>query len=85
VRVIGSPLVAAWVAQVTFWVLLVYGRAFGELSIARVALFVGLWLLGAVLLSYAAYLPLRSMHSSWVAVLDIALVFIIFKGDVRLT
>jgi hypothetical protein len=36
-------------------------------------------------LPYAPYAPARAMFSSYVAILDIALVFIIFKGDVRLT
>jgi len=44
-----------------------------------------LWVAGAAGLPYVPYAPARAMFSSYVAVLDIALVFIIFKGDVRLT
>jgi hypothetical protein len=45
-----------------------------------VAVFVVLWLAG---LFGLPYLPLgASMFSSFVAVLDIVLVFLIFKGDV---
>jgi hypothetical protein len=35
--------------------------------------------------SYVPYQPAHGMFTSWVAALDIALVFKIFKGDVRLT
>jgi hypothetical protein len=51
-RVVGSPAIAAWIAHVLFWSLLLYGWAIGSLNPKG---------------------------------LDIALVFVIFKGDVRLT
>lgn len=44
-----------------------------------------LWLLAAAILPLIPYEPARAMFSSAVAVLDIALVFMIFKGDIRLT
>jgi hypothetical protein len=47
-----SPAIAAWIAHVLFWSLLLYGWAIGSLNPKG---------------------------------LDIALVFVIFKGDVRLT
>ena len=62
---IGSQAVAAWIAQFAFWVLLIIGMSYGELS-KKWAMFSGLFL------------------TSYVAVLDIALVFIVFKGDVRI-
>jgi hypothetical protein len=42
-----------------------------------------LWLSGLYGLPYVLYGP--SLVSSFVALLDVALVFMIFKGDVRLT
>jgi len=74
--VIGSPAGAALIAQVAFWGFLLYGWAVGELTLKVVILFTLLWL--ASRLATAMFSPL-------VAMLDIALVFIIFKGDVRLT
>ena len=47
--------------------------------------FLLLWLVGLVGLPYAPYQPARAMFSSFVAILDIALVFTVFKGDVKLT
>jgi len=44
----------------------------------------GLWIVGLIAFRYAPLGPVRAMFSSFVAVLDIALVFTIFKGDVRL-
>jgi hypothetical protein len=81
----GSPAVAAWIAHVAFWTLLVYGALVEELNLKRVAIFVLVWMAGLLALPYAPYPPARAMFSSFVAVLDIALVFSIFKGDVRLT
>jgi hypothetical protein len=81
----GSPAVAAWIAHVVFWTLLAYGAIVEELDIKRVGTFLILWAAGLVVLPYLPYPPARVMFSSFVAMLDIALVFTIFKGDVRLT
>lgn len=81
----GSPAVAAWIAHLAFWGLLVYGLVVHELSPKRLAIFLTLWLVGLIALPYAPYEPARAMFSSFVAVLDIGLVFTIFKGDVSLT
>ena len=81
----GSPAVAAWISHAVFWGLVLYGWAGGQLNLKRIAIFLLMWLAGDVGLPYAPYGPARSMFSSFVAVLDIALVFTIFKGDVRLT
>jgi hypothetical protein len=80
---IGSQAVAAWIAQFAFWVLLVIGIAYGELTKKWAAMFVVVWLAGYI------GLPRLSMFSglfttSYVAVLDIVLVFVVFKGDVRI-
>jgi hypothetical protein len=82
---VGSPWVAAWIAHRALWALLAYGLVVQEPNLRRVAVFVALWFGGVAALSYAPYEPARAMVSSFVAMLDIALVFTIFRGDVRLT
>ena len=79
----GSPTVAAFIAHVAFWTLVVYGVAVGELKAKGVTAFLLVWLVGRFGLPYLPYGA--AMFSSFVAALDIALVFLIFKGDVRLT
>jgi hypothetical protein len=81
----GSPAVAAFLAYWAFWGLLVYGCAVGELTVKRVAVFLALWIVGRFGLGYIPWEPARDMFATYVAILDIALVFLIFKGDVRLT
>jgi hypothetical protein len=81
----GSPAIAAWIAQLAFWGLIAFGLVTGTLSASRAIVLLLLWIAGAAGLPYAPYAPARAMFSSYVAILDIALVFIIFKGDVRLT
>jgi hypothetical protein len=79
----GSPAVAAWIAHVAFWVLLARGWMAGELGIRGTMIALGLWLaayLGLPLLPYGS-----GLFPSFVAVVDIALVFVIFRGDVRIT
>lgn len=78
----GAPAVAAFVGFWIFWILLPYGYATDELSPKQIAAFLLLWIGGRVALSY---LPLTGLFSPYVAILDIALVFMIFKGDVRLS
>lgn len=78
----GSITVAAWIALGGFWFLLVYGWAFDEIQPPAISVFLGLWLLvrfGLPLLGADGF------SITCVAVLDIALVFTIFKGDVPLT
>jgi hypothetical protein len=80
---IGSSAVAGWIAQILFWALILLGVGSGELGIKGAAIFVTVWL--------AAYLglPFVSFGSLFltplVAVLDVVLVFLVFKGDVRLS
>ena len=73
------------IAHVAFWALAAFGLVTGTLPAGRAIALLLLWVAGAAGLPYAPYAPARAMFSSYVAVLDIALVFIIFKGDVRLT
>jgi hypothetical protein len=81
----GSLGVAAFISFWVFWILLVYGLARGELTVKRAAVFIVLWLVGRITLAYLPWQPAQAMFSPYVAILDIALVFAIFKGDVRLT
>jgi hypothetical protein len=82
---VGSPAIAALVAQVAFGVLLAYGWFARMLDVAPCAIFAALWIAGAIGFPHLPYAPARAMFSSYVAALDIALVFAIFKGDVRLS
>ena len=79
----GSAGIAAWIAHAAFWTLLLYGAAWGEVTGRRVAVFLILWVAGLFGLPYVPYAA--AMFSSFVAALDIVLVFMIFKGDVRLS
>jgi len=81
---IDTHAVAGWIAQLAFWVLLSLGVFFGELSRRAAIVFLVLWAVG-----YFG-LPRLSPDSGFVvmpytAVLDIALVWLVFKGDVRLS
>jgi hypothetical protein len=81
--VIGSPGIAAWVAQAAFWMLLVLGWVFGELQVKVTLTFLGVWI--AALLGLPHVPHGAALFPSLVALLDIALVLVIFKGDIRLT
>lgn len=74
--------VAALIAHGAFWVLLGYGWFWEEIRLRGAVVFLTLWIacfFGLPFLGGDALFP------SFVAVLDVALVFMIFKGDVRLT
>jgi len=81
----GSQAVAALIAHFAFWGLLLYGWATDTLTVPQAAVVIVLWIAGAVGLAYVPYEPAHAMFPSFVALLDIALVFMIFDGDVRLT
>jgi hypothetical protein len=78
----GSIAVAGWIAYVAFWLLLVYGWAVDELHTPTIAIFLILWIAARFGLPY---LDAGAFFITAVAVLDIALVFLIFKGDIPLT
>jgi hypothetical protein len=80
----GSIGIGSIVAQLAFWVLLVAGLVSGQLKKVTAAVFVGLWLVGSFGLPHMAWWA-SSLVISWNAILDIVLVFMVFKGDVRLT
>ena len=82
--IMDSPVIASWLAQPAFWVLIVVGVNVEALSRRAAATFVALWLAGYLGLPRIAWWT-ASFVTSWVAALDIVLVFIVFKGDVRLS
>jgi hypothetical protein len=74
--------IGAWFALVLFWVLLVWSWVFDEMGHLGRGVFVALWV--------ASNLVLRAWNASdvfpsIVALLDVILVLIVFKGDVRVT
>ena len=80
---IMSAAIAWWIAHTTFWLLLVYGWMWDEVGPRAAAIFLFLWAGGY--LGLPLVLDGAVPFSSFVAVLDIALVFLIFKGDLRLS
>jgi hypothetical protein len=85
----GSAGVAAWMAQVVFGALLLLGLLWGDLGVKRAAWFVALWIAGYFalpLLPFAGVGGLAgALFSPYVALLDIALVFVVLKGDVKIS
>jgi hypothetical protein len=77
----GAPAIGGIIAFWGFWALLVLGWMIGELDVRRTAVFTGLWVAGRVA---SGYFLDGVLFAPYLAVLDIALVFVIFKGDVRL-
>lgn len=80
----GSPAIAAFVGLWAFWVLLIYGYAVGELGVKAVLIFLASWLVGRFALMFIPWAGAHALFAPYVAVLDIALVFAIFEGDVPL-
>ena len=78
----GSVTIAGWIALAGFWVLLIYGWFWDELGPRGIGVFIGLWIAARFGLPY---LNAEGFFITCVAILDIALVFIIFKGDVPIT
>jgi hypothetical protein len=79
----GSSAVASWIAHVAFLALLALGWMSGELRIRGTFIALSSWLaayIGLLFLSYGS-----SLFPAFVAVIDIALVLVIFKGDVHIT
>ena len=64
-----------------FWMLLVVGYMVDELSVKAAAVLAMMWLVG-FFTSRAS--PYGALFVPYAAALDIALVFIVFKGDVQL-
>lgn len=80
---IGSVAIATFVAQAGFWILLAIGVFTVALGWRPVVVFLVLWIGGRAALTAT---PLGvALFPPYVAMLDIALVLLIFKGDVRIT
>ena len=80
----GSASLAGYVAHVLFWAVLAIGSAFGELGRRAVVVFVVLWIFGVF--GFPRLSDTGGVFvTPYVAVLDIVLVFMVFKGDVRLS
>jgi hypothetical protein len=78
---VGSIAAGYWIAHGAFWLLMVFAAV--ELGPRRLAVFGALWLIG-----YAGSGWLHqgtALFVSYVAMLDVALVLFVFKGDVRLS
>jgi hypothetical protein len=78
----GSITVAGWIAYVVFWILLIYGWVIDELHGPAITTFLVLWIGVRFGLPY---LNADGFFITCVAILDIALVFLIFKADIPLT
>ena len=76
----GSVAIGALIAHAAFWVLLARGWVGGELGTTGACVVLALWLLGLALSSQMPYVPFASV----VALLDVVLVLIVVKGDVRI-
>jgi len=80
-RYASAPTIGGLIAWWGFWALLLVGWMAGELDARRTAGFIGLWVAGRIASGYFLY---GLLFTPYLAVLDIALVFMVFKGDVRL-
>jgi hypothetical protein len=78
---IGAPAVGTIIASWGFWVLMLIAWARGDLYVRGTLAFIGLWVTGRIASAYVLY---GLLFAPYVAILDIALVFVVFKGDVRL-
>ena len=76
--------VAALVAEVVFWAVLGLGVVFGDISRRPAVIFVLLWAAGFFGLPRLSQVA-AGFVTSYVALLDIVLVFLMFKGDIRLS
>ena len=71
-------------AHIVFWILLGIGLAFGELRGRSAAILTALWAFGVFGLPRLTASG-GLLTTTYVAVLDIVLTLIVFKGDVRLS
>lgn len=77
----GSIAIGYWIAHGAFWMLAVVAAS--TLGTRRAAIVIVLWVVGYVV---SMWIPQgATLFTSYVAVLDIALVLMVFKGDIRLT
>ncbi len=71
--------IAAWIAHIAFWVLLVVG--WDDLRGAGAVVFFLLWVAGFVGRQFVPLGPL--LFAPYVAILAVGLVLTVFKGDIR--
>jgi hypothetical protein len=78
---IGTPLIAGYVAQMLFWIVLAIGAVSGEVGRRGVVLFAILW--GCGVFGLGRFAATGVLVTPFLAVLDIVLVLLVFKADVR--
>jgi hypothetical protein len=78
----GSSAIAAWIAHLVFWALVARGWLSGELGTRGVVIALALWCAAFLSLSFVPYGT--AIFPSVVALIDIGLVLLVFKGDVRI-
>ena len=71
-------------AHVAFWAILAVGVVTSEIGLQTVALFLCLWAIGWFGLPHLSSIA-GLFFTPYVAILDIVLAFLVFKGDVRLS
>jgi len=79
----SSSTVAAWIAHVAFVVLVAAGWVSGELGARATGVVVTLWVAAYICLPFIPHGA--ALFPSVVAVLDVVLVLLILKTDVRLS
>ena len=78
---IGSLSIGYWIAHGVLWLLAVFAAS--TLGVRRAAIFIVLWVAGYVASMWMSQGAM--LFTSYVALLDIGLVLMVFKGDIRLT
>ncbi len=79
----GTLSILPWIAHPVYWALVFAGWTTGEFGPARVLIFIALWFAGLIVIP--RLLPAGFLlFPSYIAILDVALVLMVFKGDVRL-
>ena len=78
----GSAGIAAWIAKLAFIWLLIAGIVSGELRAKGIAAFLAL---GALAWLGLPYVPRGAdFVTAALAFIDVALVFVVYKGDIRI-
>jgi len=77
-----SATIAALIAHAAFWILLIAGWWLREVGARGTLAFLLLWVAGFI--ARASVPHGFALFPPYVAILAIALVFVVFKGDVRL-
>jgi len=81
---LGAPVIAAFIAQIAFWALLAIAVLSAAIRTRSIAVFLLLWFIGCAGLPRFGDIG-AFLVTPWLAILDIALVLTVFKGDVRIT